>query len=801
MKKTTTTLIFALAFCFSGWAQLNMELLSQVEYGESLNDIWGWADPETGIEYALVGLRNGVSIVSLEDPENATQVAYIPGPSSTWRDLKTWGNFCYVTNETSNGLLVIDMSNLPEEAPYFEWTPTFDGLGTLSSCHNLYIDENGYCYLAGCNLNNGGMLILDVTADDVTGEPEFVSAAPPVYAHDVYVVSDRMYSSEIYVGAMAIYDVADKNNIEFLASQTTPFQFTHNIWLNDDESVAFTTDERNDAPVAAYDITDLDNIQELDRYNPIGSLGTGVIPHNVHVWDDYLLISYYADGGRIVDASRPENLIEVGNYDTWLGGNGGFDGAWGLYPFLPSQTVLVSDIGNGLYVLQPNFVRACWLEGLVTDEDTGDPLFDVTVEIDSEQPNLGVSDINGRFETGQALAGSFEVTFKKAGYEDEIITVDLVNGEVTEVEVQMTPLGMASIQGTVVREDNGAPIPGAKVLITGLINYEAVSDASGNFAIQTLLGGTYDIYAAQWGYLHAVLEDVTISGDTPLTVELGVGYQDDFFVDLGWEADETVDNPSENVTGGWVLGEPVGTDYNGPANPDFDVDGDIGQDCYVTGNGGGQGGTDDIDNATVVLTSPVIDLSTYDDPVLSFSFWFFNDGGGNNSGPPNDNITVTISNGQTEVDVVNQGVSLSVWREITDIHIGELIELTDNMHVTVTTGDQDATGHIVEAAFDQFLIEEMGMVNSADEAFANVTFEAFPNPFSKETVVDFRLNESYENAFVSVYNAFGQLVEQKDLQNLIGQVRVGNELPGGIYWVKLEIDGQLVDTVRIVKAN
>ncbi|MDV7396356.1 hypothetical protein RZS08_33485, partial [Arthrospira platensis SPKY1] len=125
------------------------------------------------------------------------------------------------------------------------------------------------------------------------------------------------------------------------------------------------------APIGAYDVSDLTNIVELDQYRPVGSLGQGVIPHNVHVWDDYLLISYYTDGGRVVDASRPTNLIEVGNFDTWLGNPGGFNGAWGLYPFLPSQTVLVADITNGLFVLRPTFMRACWLEGVVTDSITG----------------------------------------------------------------------------------------------------------------------------------------------------------------------------------------------------------------------------------------------------------------------------------------------------------------------------------------------------------------------------------------------------------------------------------------------
>ena len=41
--------------------QLNTELLSNLPYGPDLNDVWGYTDDD-GTEYALVGLRTGVSV-------------------------------------------------------------------------------------------------------------------------------------------------------------------------------------------------------------------------------------------------------------------------------------------------------------------------------------------------------------------------------------------------------------------------------------------------------------------------------------------------------------------------------------------------------------------------------------------------------------------------------------------------------------------------------------------------------------------------------------------------------------------
>jgi len=91
-------------------------------------------------------------------------------------------------------------------------------------------------------------------------------------------------------------DVTDKENYLTLGSQTTDFNFTHNAWLNDEGNVLFTTDEIANAPVGSYDVSDLNDIQILDLFKPYETLGDGVIPHNVHVWNDWIIISYYSMG-------------------------------------------------------------------------------------------------------------------------------------------------------------------------------------------------------------------------------------------------------------------------------------------------------------------------------------------------------------------------------------------------------------------------------------------------------------------------------------------------------------------------
>ncbi len=794
MKKTILILLLAGLWSVSN-AQLNMSLLSHLEYDIDLNDIWGWADGE-GKEYALVGAQNGVSIVDVTDPENAVEVAFVPGANSIWRDIKTWGATAYVTTDQgADGLTVIDLSDLPNSAPYYYWTPDLPDVGgVLEQCHNIYIDEFGYAYLAGCNLNAGGMLYIDVFT--TPGTPIYAGPGPNIYAHDVYVRDNKMYASEIYEGRMAIYNVSDKDNSVFLGSQNTPFNFTHNIWLSDDGNVAFTTDERANAPIGAYDVSDPGNIVELDQFRPIETIGENVIPHNVHVWDDWLVISYYTDGGIIVDASRPENLIEVGNFDTFLGASGGFNGAWGLYPFLPSGVVLVSDIGNGLYVCDATYVRACWLEGEVTDAQSGSKLTGVEVEIFSDQANQATTDLLGEYKTGQAIPGTFDVQYSKAGYITQTIPTVLENGVLKIQDVALEPI--LSISGQTITTAEGDPVPNAEVLISnGTVEYMATTDENGNFYL-AMEPGTYDIFAGAWGYLYSVIEDSDISGTTTLTIELEEGYQDDFVLDYNWVAT----HGETAVSGFWERGEPNGTTFQGTqVNPDFDIAGDLGDKCYVTGNAGGSAGDDDVDDGTVTLTSPVMDLSDYNDPILSYYLWWFN---GSGNGTPDDQFAVYLSNGieEVELELLTSAQSGSNWRPISEFHIIEFLDLTDNMTLRFETGDFDPSGHLVEAAVDAFLVVEGEVINDLDDPLTQgIRLNVFPNPFKQSISMSYSIDQPYQQATMEVFNAIGQQQASFELASGQGTVEFGANLTPGMYTLRMVVDGQLIKTEKVIKVR
>jgi len=165
MKKTISCLIL-LSLSLALVAQKNVVFRDTLSYSNSLNDVWGYAD-SLGNEYALVGVNTGVSIVDVTDPDSIKELFFVPGASSTWRDLKTWNKHAYITNEQSGGLMIIDLSNLPDTVTTTSYTNKI-----FDSAHDIFIDENGFAYIFGANSSSTsipsserGALILDLNND------------------------------------------------------------------------------------------------------------------------------------------------------------------------------------------------------------------------------------------------------------------------------------------------------------------------------------------------------------------------------------------------------------------------------------------------------------------------------------------------------------------------------------------------------------------------------------------------------------------------------------------------------------
>lgn len=765
-------------------AQLNVTFRSNLPYNGALSNIGGFVDGN-GTEYALVGYEFGLSIVNLADPANPVVAFDVTGTTSDWREVKTWQEYAYVTTEgCCNGLQIINLSYLPDSIQVKTWQGDGAITGQLETIHALHIDD-GHVYLFGSNLFNGAAIIADL-ADP--WNPVYKGHTPGTYIHDGYVRNDTLWAGHIYDGYFSVMDVSDKTNPVVLATQNTPGLFTHNTWLNDQGNILFTTDEVNNSYLTSYDISDLNNITELQRVQL--TPGSGSVVHNTHTLNDYEIVSWYKDGIAIVDVSRPDNMVVTGHYDTFLqGSGGGFDGCWGVYPFLPSGTIVASDMSNGLYVLTPNYVRGCYLEGTITDSITGATLNAATIRL-LNQNITKQSNLSGIYKTGLATAGTYDVEVSKPGYLTKLITgVVLQNGVLTQLDVQLNSQPTITVTGHVTVTNGGTPIEDAIVYLSNAqFDVQVQTDASGNFTLSGFYAGSYDVQVGKWGYVTKCLNSESITGASPLNITLDFGYYDDFSLDFGW----TIGGTSPNA---WVRDVPIGTSSNGiPANPGSDVNSDCGTRAFVTDNGGGSASAHDIDNGNCVLTSPVFDATLYTNPYVTYNRWFFN--GATFSGQPDDTMKIILNNGITSaiIEQVNpSSFGNSSWR-FSSYRIADYITPTATMQLIVDIGDPGPVLNLLEGGFDHFTVDNIVGVEQISKD--NLTLTALPNPFNNK--VSIRWTSPEEGAVMKIYDVSGREVFETTLAGNSGTVETGVEWPSGYYLARL-ISGNEISFVKIVK--
>jgi choice-of-anchor B domain-containing protein len=342
-------------------ASLNMVLLSHVDLNQlslpaaareyealearatSAAGNYGYTSPD-GRRFALTGLSDGLSIVEVTDPRSPRRIAHVPGAASQWREVRTYRHYVYVTTEARVGMDIVDMSNPSQPRKVRSWAETF------SSAHSLWIDtDRGLLYAHGTRSATGtstGMRVLDVGRDPEN--PREVGSFSGFYIHDSYGRGNVLYAAAINEGFLALLDVSNPADIREITRFATGGRFTHNAWLTDDGRYVFTTDEVPGRPLEGWDLRDPLAPRKVTEF----IAAPGSIPHNVLVDGNRLLVSHYTEGVQLLDIANPEQPRRLGFYDTYPGGPGGFNGAWGAYIFPGTNIIAVSDINGGLFVVQ-----------------------------------------------------------------------------------------------------------------------------------------------------------------------------------------------------------------------------------------------------------------------------------------------------------------------------------------------------------------------------------------------------------------------------------------------------------------
>ena len=133
--------------------------------------------------------------------------------------------------------------------------------------------------------------------------------------------------------------------------------YAHSGWISRDGRYLFSFDEFDEiayggkSSIRVIDISDLAH----PTLAAVWSSTTDAIEHNGYVVGDKLYVAYYERGIAVLDVTQPTSPREIGFFDTFPQADAAeFHGAWGIYPFLPSGSLLVSNIdgAGGLFVIK-----------------------------------------------------------------------------------------------------------------------------------------------------------------------------------------------------------------------------------------------------------------------------------------------------------------------------------------------------------------------------------------------------------------------------------------------------------------
>ena len=374
----------------------NIDYLAQVRLTDipgaptSGSEIWGLVDLDDNREYAILGHRNGTAFYDVTNPAAPTLVANIPGNPSLWREVKAYQVFdaalgrhrayAYATTEApGGGLQIFDLTDLPNSVTLANTLTQF------STSHTLYISNINYAtnaalpgatpylFIAGANIGGGAFRIYDLTNPT---SPTLVTPPPAGtgYMHDStsMLITDNRTTQcanahnpcQVLVDfnetSIDLWDVTDKAAPVRLSTTTYPTAtYVHSGWPTADNLFIVVHDELDELQrnlnthIYTLDIADLRTPSLVTSY--IG--GVTSTDHNGYTIGNRYYVSHYKRGLVIFDVTNPRSLEEIGSFDTYLSpqaNSAGTDGAWGVYPFLTSGTLLVSDIENGMFLLRKN---------------------------------------------------------------------------------------------------------------------------------------------------------------------------------------------------------------------------------------------------------------------------------------------------------------------------------------------------------------------------------------------------------------------------------------------------------------
>ncbi|MFT5222647.1 MAG: choice-of-anchor B domain-containing protein [Glaciecola sp.] len=351
----------------------NVDLLAHLPFDEIGggvgNDIWGWTDPETGREYALMGKSTGMAIIDVTEPIAPRYLGELGTMtvSSSWRDIKVHDDTAYIVSEsTLHGIQAFDLTQLRGASSARPWAAS-NWQVPVQGSHNIVINEqSGRAYAVGSKECGGGPYVIDLATFTPVAQDGCVDIDG--YTHDmqcvVYDGPDTDHTgAEICLASnldtVTIWDLTEPASPVMLSRIGYPgARYTHQGWLTSDAAYFLVGDEldeiRDDVPTTTlvFDVRDLDDARLVGTHQA----ATAAIDHNMYVTGNLVHQANYRAGYRILELTDPASatLTERAYFDVYPADDEAkFNGAWSVYPYFASGTVIISSIEGGLFVVRP----------------------------------------------------------------------------------------------------------------------------------------------------------------------------------------------------------------------------------------------------------------------------------------------------------------------------------------------------------------------------------------------------------------------------------------------------------------
>ncbi len=459
------------------------------------------------------------------------------------------------------------------------------------------------------------------------------------------------------------------------------------------------------------------------------------------------------------------------------------------------------------------------ISGRVTNASNGgNPLAGATVTV-VELNKSFTTDSNGNY-SGMIQHGTYTVEASLDGFQTLVVPNVVVNAsQVTEQDFGLLDNSPPAISGTiypssVIHLGDALVIKSTITDFSNIATKEVVYRVNGgDFTAvpmtATIAPNQYQgmIPGQPWGtnvdfYVHAVDVAGNAAVDPPgapanlyhILVQQAY-FTDNFESDRGWIPFQK----SDTQNGRWARWDPIGQQYQGQqTEPVGDHTPLPGTMCYNTGEDNTPNDPEgsDVDNGSVTLTSPVIDLHHAQTAQVTYSRWFAFVGAGNASWT----AQVSNDNGTTWTTFETLTANTNSWNQFT-YQLDGKIQLRAQMVFRFIVYASQSTGQVVEGALDDFAVQGIPVpATSVDQPALpaqTVLLANEPNPFTGETTIRYSLAAN-ASANLAIYDPSGRLVRTL----VSGQVpagvhaavwdgrdEAGNRAAAGVYFYSLKTAG------------